>query len=644
MATSPKQRDRIASFNTALGTDKLVLARFEVTEAVSELFEMRVEALSEDENIDFDRVIGRNASISVRAKDTVPRLFNGVVVNSEWIGLKQGLYAYRLTLRPWFWLMTRSNNCRIFNTKSVTDVIREVFQEAGFNDFRLALSESYPELEYCVQYRESDYAFVSRLMEEFGIYYFFEHSEDKHMMVLSDAKSSHKPVPGISGLPYLPTDSDVRRVRDHVTSWTAQRSFNTGRVKLKDYDYQKPGAKLEAESDAGSGYQNGKLEVYDYPGRYIEQGLGDRLARIRLEAEQAKDRRRLSAGNAVALYPGALVTLEKHQTQAENIEYLVLRCTHAYAEEAYRSVASEDPPYTGTYEMLPASVPFRAPATTPCPVIGGPQTAKVVGRDGEEIDVDEQGRITVQFHWDKKKVSRRVRIGQTWAGKSFGAIVIPRIGMEAIVQFLEGDPDQPLVVGTVYNGDNKLPYDLPGEKTKSGFKTESSKGGGGYNELVFEDKSGSEEIGMRAEKDLNVVVRNKETREIGDVFLPPKGSPSRETTLKYGDDKLTVSMGDRKVDVSLGSDSVDAMLSIKLTVGPSSITITPVGIVLDAPMITIKGAAMVTTTAPMVTTNADGVYAVSCSGALAINTTVGAITGKSGLLPPLPPTSVITIA
>jgi len=606
------QDKRVGSFSTPLGQDALVLVRFSGQEGLSELFEFVVEALSTQSKLDFDKAIGRNCSVTFKTYGRGERVFNGVLVEAQALGPKHGHYGYRLVLRPWLWLLSHTTDCRIFDKMTVPDIIEEVFSKGGFSDYRLVLTESYPTLEYCVQYRETDLAFVARLMELNGIYYYFEHTADRHQLVLVDSKTSHKPVPGSETLPFIALVGRDRRDREHIYDWLSERRFRSGKVALNDYDYLKPNAKLLCDAEASAEYSRSDMELYDYPGKYTETSDGDRYAKVRLEAEQAQDHRRFPVGDAVSLFPGGLFTLDRHPNGSENIQYLVVRAAHGFVAEAYRSGSDLNPEqiYEGHYEVLPGDRPFRAPPDTPRPLIHGLQTAKVVGKEGEEIDVDEHGRITVQFHWDRdKKPSRRVRVAQIWSGKAWGGQVIPRIGQEVAVEFLEGDPDQPLVVGTVYNKDYKYPYALPANKTISGVKSDSSKGGGGYNELIFEDKKGEEQIGMHAEKDLDIVVRNAETREIGEAFTPPMGQASRSTTLKNGDDELSVDLGNQTVTVAQ-KISITAGIQIELTVGPSSITINNMGVTISAPTVRVLGAALVQVNAPITEVTGSAVLAL----------------------------------
>jgi type VI secretion system secreted protein VgrG len=560
----------------------LALTSFEGTEGVSELFEFRVDALSKDENIDFNKVIGRNCSVKFKSYKGAERIFNGILVAAQWTGVKDVHYAYRLVFKPWLWLLSHTSDSKIHVKKTAPDIIKQVFSDAEFRDFRESLTASYPTIEYCVQYRESDLDFVCRLMEEFGIYYYFEHTSDKHTLVLADSKSSHKAIPGSTTVPYIDLEGRDRRDCEHLYHWTRERTFQAGKVTLKDYDQLRPSAEMTSEAQASEGYNKANLEVYDYPGKYPRGGPterkktsdGDKFAKIRLEAAQARDHRRYATGDAISLYPGGLIKLDKHPAASENVQYLVIRASHSFGTEAYRSGFGSNEVYTGRYEFLGSDRPFRAPLITPKPIIHGPQTAKVVGQQGEEIDVDEHGRITVQFHWDRdKKPSRRVRVAQVWSGKTWGGQHIPRIGQEVVVAFIEGDPDRPLVVGTVYNDEYRFPYKLPDNKTQSGLKSDSTKGGGGYNEIKYEDKKGSEKIEVHAQKDLDTVVENNETRKIGE---------------------------DQTIDVG-ETISVTAGKRIVLRVGQSTITVTETQVEVKSPRVKVnsmetevKGSATIT--------------------------------------------------
>jgi type VI secretion system secreted protein VgrG len=598
MASQLSQDDRIAALKTPLGENVLVVTRFDAGEGLSELFEYRIEALSDRPDIDFDSLIGQHCTLKFRTRGRDERIFDGVLAEGQRLGEKDELYTYRLTLKPWFWLLSRTTDCEIFPNMTAPDIIKKIFSDGGYSDYRPSLTESYPEIEYCVQYRESDFTFVSRLMEQWGIYYFFEHEDSKHTMVLADSKSSHQPIPSHATMTYVPLVEHDRLTDDHLYRLTGGRRLRTGRVALNDYDPMQPNANLLTDSSGREKYTHSDKEHYDYPGNYTDTEVGERFAKVRLQAEQAVDRRRSASGDAASLFPGGLFTLQEHPAEVENQEYLVVRCTHAFVSQSYRSssdVAYEDgggQSYFGSYELLPSRRPFRAPLLTDRPIVHGAQTAKVVGKAGEEIDVDEHGRITVQFYWDRNKTpSCRVRIAQVWSGKAWGGIFIPRIDQEVVVVFLEGDPDRPLVVGTVYNADNTVPYDLPSEKTKGGIKSDSTKGHGGYNEWVFDDKKGSELITGHAQKDLEFTVLNNEKWDI---------KVDSDTTVGQN---ITVDAG-QKITVTAG-------VQIELKVGQNKVVIDQTGVTIKgvvkvdigAPMTKVEGSAILTVKGGMVLIN-----------------------------------------
>jgi type VI secretion system secreted protein VgrG len=625
------QDTRIGNFSTPLGENVLVLARFDGSEGLGELFEYRIEALSTKElgDSDFDGAIGRNCSLTLKSYGG-ERIFNGVLVEAQWLGLKGVYYAYRLVLRPWLWLCTRTTHCRIFSDKRAPEIIKEVFNRRGFNDFRDALTDNYPKLEYCVQYRETDFNFVSRLMEQHGIYYFFEHSKDKHVLVLADSKSSHKPVPGREKTPFIALGGDDQRDREHMYHLATERRLRTGKVELNDYDFKQPGKKLLVNVKASERYTKSDLEYYDDPGKYTERSDGEKYAKVLLEAEQALDYRRHATGDAVSLFPGGTTKLDQHPKDSENVQCLIIRAMHSFVSEFYRSGADVVPGqvYYGNYELLKCDRPFRSQIVTPKPEVLSVHTAKVVGKEGEEIDTDEYGRIRVEFFWDRdKSFSRWARVLQPWAYKQWGTQFIPRVGMEVVVVYEEGDPDYPLVIGSVYNGDNKHPYKLPDNKTQSGIKSNSSKGGNGYNEYMFEDKKGFELIRMHAQKDYDVTVHHVETRKIGEDGVP---GTSRDTSLITGDDVLTISTGSQSKTVArnvtqtigmtqttsigmarsttigaadtlsvTGPIAITSMANITLTCGASTIIMTPASITIQAPTVQILASVNASISGPL---------------------------------------------
>jgi len=609
MGDNLSQDQRVGKLKTPLGDDKLVLSRFDGGESLSELFEFRIEAMSTESNIDFNAVLGKSVTVILKTVDGKDRYFNGLLAEARWAGQRETLFAYQLVIRPWLWLLSLTSDCRIFSQKSPRDIIKQVFTDHGFSDYRDELKSSYPTLEYCVQYRETDLDFVSRLMEQYGIYYFFEYADGKHTLVLADMKASSKPAEGLSSAPYLPVSEGGRQHLQHIEVWSRGREVASGSFKLNDYDYNKPSANLLVDCDKPGGYGNDSMVVYDYPGEYVDRSVGNTLAQVEAEAAQSLDDRRTGTGSTLSLYPGALVTLTKHPVGGENQEYLVVSCSHFFDGQRYRSGGgAHQPSYLGNFEFTPSSRQFRAELETERPHVVGVQSALVVGKEGEEIDVDKQGRICVQFYWDrKKKPSRRVRVAQIWAGAHRGALFLPRIGDEVLVQYEEGDPDRPIVVGSVYNGTNEVVAKLPAKKTHSGILTRSSKNSSGYNMLLFDDTVGEERVKLRAQKALMFKSLGDETRNIG-------GS---QTETVGGDETITVG-----VPTGGGNFTLNAAKSITLNVGEgglfaqivmnmegitlsamgglSSIMIQPTGVTIQAPTITALGLATVDVTAAAV--------------------------------------------
>ena len=609
-----RQDTRQGQLSTPLGDDVLVLERFEGSEGLSELFEYRVDALSKDE-VDYNKLLGESCTVTIESFESKKRHFNGIVAEAQWVGVRDEHHVSRLVLRPKLWLLTRTTHCRFFQEQSASQIIQKLLRDNGL-DIEPRLQEHYPVLEYCVQYRETDFAFISRLMEHHGIYYFFLHRSGGHTLVLADSMSSHKEINELEGkVPFFPSGSKEARNCQHLYHWISERRFRTGKVQLNDYYELDSGADLRAKEQASPGYDAQSTELYDYPGKYRTQGDGRKYAKVVLDAEQALDGRRLAAGNAVSLYPGGLVTIEGHphpKPSDDKKEYLVVRASHTFTVEQYRSGQGfVDEEYAGQFEFLPRAEGkvFRAPIVTPKPLIHGIQTAKVVGPSGEEINVDEHGRIKVKFFWQEegdKNESCWIRVAEVWAGRNWGGQFIPRIGMEVVVEFLEGDPDRPLVTGTVYNDKLRHPYTpLPDEKTKSGVKSDSTVGSGGYNEFMFEDKKFNEEINMHAQKDHNVKVLHAESWDIGEKFEAPTGQPSRQVLIQKGDDQLKIASGSRNVDIKLMEqlkvgvnrdtdigmmDKLKAGALVQIECGSSKITMTPFSIQIEAPLISLSGA------------------------------------------------------
>ena len=512
----PVQEKRAGVLDTPLGKDKLAIVRFDGSEGVNELFEWRLEAVSAEGDIDFDGLIGKHATLTINGVNGRKRKFDGIVTEARWLGVRDHFHAYRLVLRPWLWVLSQRTDNYIFHEMSVTDIIADVFSDYGaLAEFDDRTSAAYPPIEYCVQYRESDMAFVTRLMEEFGISYSFVHADGSHKLVMSDQNMQVDTVEGATRK-FITLSGQDRRTEECIHHFVPERRFASGKTAWKDYNFKKPTAEMHAQKEGTASYEQAGKELYDWPGRYMELGQGQTFAQIKLEAHEAQDKRCMAAGNSPSLFAGSLMTLTDHPVGARNIEYLVLRSQHTFTSQNYRSGGSGGTDsYEGQYELIDSAIPLRPMKTTPKPVVQGPQTAFVVGAQGEEIDCDEYGRILVRFHWDRENdQSMRCRVAQNWAYKQWGGMIIPRIGMEVMVEFLDGDPDRPLVTGSVYNGDSMPPYSLPANKTKSVFRTQTHKGAG-FNELAFEDEKEQEEMYIHAQKDMNVDVLHDRGKTVG---------------------------------------------------------------------------------------------------------------------------------
>ncbi|MBO0905123.1 type VI secretion system Vgr family protein [Jiella sonneratiae] len=600
MSGSLLQGTRIGELTTPFGKDVLVLHRMTGSEAISENFDLRVDALSKRPHLDFAAAIGEHCSVRLNTIRNGVRFFDGLLTAAEWLGAEEGAYRYQLTLRPWFELLGHRVNRLIFHEMTAPDIVAKIFAaHGGLARFERRLTRAYPTLEYTVQCEESDLDFCRRLMEAHGIAYYFRHGRGEHTLVMVDGIAGYETVPG-AVRNYYPLDRQYRRDEEHFSRIVAGRRFTQGRTTLNDYDFKKPGADLTAERRGDTDFAHGDLEVYRFPGRYVERGEGEELARTRIEAVRGLDRQMNAEGDCMSLSPGHLVTLAKHPSGEMNREYLTLSASHHYRAEDYVSgAAGDEDSYEGVCTLLAAEIPFLPPATTPRPRAPGPQTARVVG-DGE-IDCDEHGRILVRFHWDREgDQSMRCRVSQVWAGAGFGGIFIPRVGMEVIVDFLDGDPDRPVVTGCLYNGDNRPPYPLADEKTVAGWKSNSTTGGGGYNELALDDSKGDELVRLHAQRDLEAKVLHDERR---DVLNDRTVSIGRDDGLTVGRD-LTVTAGRR----------------ITLRVGASSIVIDAGSVTIQSPSVAIRAAQEFTSQAGMTSEHAAGVT-MDIKGALVkINT------------------------
>ncbi|HWV99917.1 MAG TPA: type VI secretion system tip protein VgrG [Candidatus Acidoferrum sp.] len=508
------QKSRLLAIGTVLEDDKLVLERFSLTEQLGRLFQIEVELGSEDPAIKFDEVVGTNATIRLELPEKKTRYFNGFISRFVQTEQQRNYAHYRATLVPWLWFLTRTADCRIFQKKKVPDIIEEVFKAQGFNDYKPSLSGTYDEWEYCVQYRETDFNFVSRLMEQEGIYYFFQHENGKHTLVLADSDSAHSPFPDYEDINYRPRVQG-EQTEESISDWVIEQEVQPGAYVVGDFNFTTPGSPILGSANISRQHAASGFEMFDYPGEFEKRPEGDAYAKIRIQELQSQHELLRGRATSRGIATGSKFTLKSHPRTDQNRDYLVIAASYQAGTSEFESGAASQSRefYDCSFTSRPASEPFRPARLTPKPVIQGPQTAIVVGKKGEEIDTDEFGRVKVQFHWDRygkvdENSSCFVRVSHAAAGKSWGAINLPRIGQEVIVEFLEGDPDRPIITGRVYNATATPPYKLPDFKTVSTHKSNSSKGGQGFNELRFEDKKGEEQIFMHGEKNLDIRIKN----------------------------------------------------------------------------------------------------------------------------------------
>lgn len=563
------QTKRHIALSTPLGKDVLLLRGFHGSEAISQLFHFELDLLSENDSISFQDVVGKEATVRVIDADGAERPWHGFISSLSQAGQNRRFTVYHAQMVPWLWFLTRSADCRIFQNKNVPDIIQNIFRDCGFHDFELRLYGEFSPRDYCVQYRETDFNFVSRLMEQEGIYYYFRQDPGKHVLVLANDPAAHEPCPKQKMARYSSIDA-ATTYEDVVTEWRYQEEFRTGKWAQTDYNFETPSTNLLVTVDGKNPY-----EIYDYPGQHRVRAEGDRLARIRLQEHSASQA--LSRGASVCRHfgTGFKFTLQNHYRSDQNQAYLLTAVRHSATQRGgYESIASnqeEETTYSNTFECIPFSTPFRPMRVTRRPFVQGCQTAVVVGPSGEEIYTDKHGRVKVQFHWDREgkrneNSSCWIRVSHPWAGQGWGALSVPRIGQEVVVDFLEGDPDQPIVVGRVYNAEQTPPFGMPGGAMISGIKSNSTKGGGGYNEISMNDTKGNEMLTMHAQHDMSTTVEHDDTQMIqtGDRTITVKTGKHTETI--KGDTAITIQTGNHSLTVQTGKH----METIK---GDTSVTV-----------------------------------------------------------------------
>jgi type VI secretion system secreted protein VgrG len=607
---------------------ELAVVGWQCEEALSRPFELEVElAAGDDVEVAPAQVIGHDAFLTIHLGDGSARYIRGIVSKlGSWdAGSGAGRHRYRATVVPALWRLSRVQRSRLFQSLSAVDVVKKVLSDAQI-EHRWDTQAAYAPRELCVQYRESDLAFTSRLLEEEGIFYYFEHDADRHVLVLADRKEAHKPLPDGDRLSFCPPNQMIAAgdaVHEISRGWEVRPTA----VALGDFWFKNPALDLSASATSDG---DPALEVYDYPGEYDDPAVGKQLATARLEELRCDAETVRGRSYCRRFVPGFTFKLDDHPSHDFNRRYIVRSVRHVgrqpqvlpHEMPAESATTADREAYRADFLAQPANVPFRPARATPRPLIPGPQTAVVVGPTGEEIFTDEHGRIKVQFHWDREgkhddKSSCWLRVSQAWAGAGWGSLNIPRVGQEVVVEFLEGDPDRPLVTGSIYNGHHPPAVDLPGEKTRSALRSSSSPGGRGSNELAFEDAAGRELVYLHAQKDLSIAVQNDKTQTIGgNEALTVKKNRTRKVlgnqTLSVAKDDSTTVLGNQSVTVRQNRDVTVGLSHSTKVIGAHSVDVggsqsVSVGL---ASMENIGGAKML---------NVGGAYAVNVGGLMSEN-------------------------
>jgi type VI secretion system secreted protein VgrG len=526
---------------------KFSLQDIEGEEHISGLFHYRLRLKSKDNSIDFSKIVGEGITLVIELLSGDSRYINGIVSSFSQAENDKVHTFYYAEIRPWLWQLTLTSDSRIFQNQTVPQIIEKVFGECELAAYSSKLTGTYAAREYCVQYQETAFDFVSRLMEDEGIFYFFEHEDGSHSLVLADAADAHQACPGLEVahfryvLPEWATE-------DMIDWCTLEQQLIPNKYAVKDFNFETP----DTDLTTFEGEEDGNLRLYEYPGGFAKTADGDTIAKKRLEAHELTHKTFKGEGYCCAFIAGFTFTLEGHDRTDMNATYVLRSLTIKATAERYKN----------TFEAFSAEVPFRAPLNTERPKIFGTQTAIVVGKSGEEIFTDKYGRVKVQFHWDQEgkkdeNSSCWVRVAQIWAGKGWGTLFIPRIGTEVIVSFLDGDPDKPIVIGTVYNAKQVVPYGLPGEQDQSTILTRSTKKGEAGNEIRFKDTKDAEELYVHAQKDMSITVENDKIISV---------MQNRTTTIQEANETLTVEKGDRIIKVNTGNETHEVKGERALTI------------------------------------------------------------------------------
>ena len=583
--------NRMLRMKSPLDTTKAFIRAARVEEGFSRITETTVDFFSKDRALDLGKIVGQQVTVEIAKDDKYDqvRKFIGTCVEAHYIGYEHGYAYYSAQLRSWNWFLTKSFDNRIFQNQTVDQIIDAVLKKLGFSDYDIKKNQAFEKREYTVQYNESNWDFLCRLMEEEGLYYYSTVKGDKDYLMIVDNIGPHEVVPGYATIEYKEREGKASMKDQQVFEWRSSEFVTSGKVTLDDWNFEKPGTPQKVVKPMSKGdHSHNKYEIYRYPGHYRETKLGDYFVKVEMEANAVQFQTRSGIGNVRVMGVGQTFSLTEHKRSSENADYLMTSAIHMMQIEleddktqgiadvksmpgSIEIAAENNDLYRCTFKVIPKDTQFRAPRVTPWPRIPGILVATVTGPKGEEIWTDEYGRIKVQFPWDRdgkkdKNTTCWVRVVTPWSGNKWGMIHIPRIDQEVVIQFEDGDPDRPICTGMLYNAATMPPYALPDNKTQSGIKTNASKKGGGFNELLFEDMKGKEFVHLQSEKDYQEIIKNNAVITIG----MEKKDPGDLTQTIYANKTETIKTGDMTFKIEKGSEHRDIKTDKNEKIGGNS--------------------------------------------------------------------------
>jgi type VI secretion system secreted protein VgrG len=660
-------RSKVVTLTGPLPSEATLLKRARIDDRLNTLSEAHIEFVSEDGLLDLGEMVGQQHCLTIPLEDGTSRSHYGICTEAQFLFVEKGAAHYSCVLHPELWILTRSRNCRIFQQKTAMEIVTDMLSDHGLDSYQDKTSTKLRKREFTVQYQESDFDFISRLLEEEGVCYYFNHDDDREKLIFIDGDAPYPNVPAATTIPFREPDDQTSLDVEHFYSVRGRNAITSGKVTLRDYNFKTPGNTLEVKNlipKGGHKYKN--QELFHYPGKYLTAAEGKHYARARIEAAAQHAEIWRLEGNVRNVSVGRKFTLDEHSRDEWNKEFHVVGASLLIEEERGYDSSSEPQFAVKTeVEVVDAQEPYRPAAVTPRPNIPGVHLALVVGKSGEEIWTDPYGRVKLKFHWDRvgakdENATCWVRVATPFAGRKWGMIHIPRVGQEVVVQFEEGDPDRPVVTGMMWNADNMPPYDLPQNATMQGIKTNKSKDGGGFNELVFEDKAGAEFVRLQSERDYKEIIKNNAeitigtehknkgnlTQTIWNDFTETIKEGNHTSTIEKGDETITIKAGSQTLNIkkdqtetiegkrtqtitgdvarevktgsvtdtislgnftlkaSAGKVTVEAMQAIELKVGQNTVKIDMTGVTIKGLMVKVEGQAMTQVKAPMVQADA----------------------------------------